>query len=47
MEVTTRSGDVLKVCFERGPGGFSQLELEGPARVVYWGELDERPAETS
>ncbi|MGD2154084.1 MAG: diaminopimelate epimerase [Gemmatimonadales bacterium] len=41
VEVTTRSGDRLTVRFRREPdGGFSDLELEGPARVVYWGTLE-------
>ncbi|UCC71684.1 MAG: diaminopimelate epimerase [Gemmatimonadota bacterium] len=40
VEVTTRSGDVLTIRFQRRPdGSFSDLELEGPARVVYRGEL--------
>jgi len=41
VEVTTRSGDRLTVRFRRDPdAGFSDLELEGPARVVYWGTLE-------
>ncbi|MGD2217308.1 MAG: diaminopimelate epimerase [Gemmatimonadales bacterium] len=41
VEVETRSGDRLTVRFQRGSdGGFSDLELEGPARVVYWGTLE-------
>ncbi len=41
VEVTTRSGDRLTVRFRReADGGFSDLELEGPARVVYWGTID-------
>ncbi|NIW38328.1 MAG: diaminopimelate epimerase [Gemmatimonadetes bacterium] len=42
VEVTTRSGDVLTVRFQRhADGSFSGLELEGPARVIYRGVLDE------
>jgi diaminopimelate epimerase len=42
VEVTTRSGDRLTVRFRREPGGgFSDLELEGAARVVYWGTLEQ------
>ncbi|NIN73549.1 MAG: diaminopimelate epimerase [Gemmatimonadetes bacterium] len=45
VEVTTRSGDRLTVRFRRGPDGrFSELELEGPARVVYWGTLGQEPS---
>jgi diaminopimelate epimerase len=41
VEVTTWSGDRLTVRFRREPDdSFSDLELEGPARVVYWGTLD-------
>lgn len=41
VEVATRSGDRLTVRFQReSDGSFSDLELEGPARVVYWGRLD-------
>jgi diaminopimelate epimerase len=40
VEVTTRSGDRLTVRFQRETdGSFTDLELEGPARVVYWGTL--------
>jgi diaminopimelate epimerase len=42
VEMETRSGDVLTIRFQRRPdGGFSQLELEGPARFVYRGELSD------
>lgn len=41
VAVETRSGDVLTVRFQRSAdGGFSDLELVGPARIIYWGELD-------
>jgi len=40
VKMMTRSGDVLTIRFQRGPDGrFSQLELEGPARFIYQGEL--------
>jgi diaminopimelate epimerase len=40
VAVKTRSGDVLTIRFERrDDGGFTLLELEGPARTVYTGEL--------
>ncbi len=40
VAVETHSGDVLTIRFERtADGEFSQPELEGPARVVYRGEL--------
>jgi len=40
VEMLTRSGDVLTIRFQRGSDGrFSQLELEGPARFIYQGEL--------
>ena len=40
VEVETRSGDVLTIRFRRdGDGGFKDMEMEGPARVVYWGSL--------
>ena len=40
VAVETHSGDVLTIRFERtADGEFSQPELEGPARVVYSGEL--------
>ncbi len=40
IEMLTRSGDVLTIRFQRTPDGrFSQLELEGPARFIYRGEL--------
>ncbi|UCC48756.1 MAG: diaminopimelate epimerase [Gemmatimonadota bacterium] len=40
VQAETRSGDVLTVHFQRNAdGSFSQLELEGPARIIYWGEL--------
>ncbi len=44
VEVETRSSEVLTVHFERTTdGGFTNLELEGPARFVFWGEYrDER-----
>ena len=41
VAVENRSGDVLTVRFERLPdGSFTRLELEGPARFVYWGQLE-------
>ncbi len=45
VAVETRSGDVLTVRFDLlADGSFSGLELEGPARFVYWGELrDDAP----
>lgn len=40
VTVETRSGDSLTVRFERDvTGGFFNLELEGPARIIYRGEL--------
>jgi len=40
VAMLTRSGDVLTIRFQRGSEGrFSQLELEGPARFIYQGEL--------
>jgi len=40
VAMLTRSGDVLTICFQRGSDSrFSQLELEGPARFIYRGEL--------
>lgn len=40
VAVETRSGDVLTIRFERrDDGGFTLLELEGPARTVYTGQL--------
>ncbi len=40
VSVETRSGDVLTIRFERrDDGGFTLLELEGPARMVYSGEF--------
>jgi diaminopimelate epimerase len=40
VSVATRSGDVLTIRFERrSDGGFTGLVLEGPARLVYAGEL--------
>ncbi|NIR42841.1 MAG: diaminopimelate epimerase [Gemmatimonadetes bacterium] len=41
VAVETRSGDTLTVRFQRQDDGrFTLLELEGPARLVYTGELD-------
>lgn len=40
VAVETHSGEVLTIRFERDPrGGFSDVELEGPTRIVFWGEL--------
>lgn len=40
VAVETHSGEVLTIRFEHdGQGGFANVALEGPARVVYWGEL--------
>lgn len=40
VEMLTRSGDVLTIRFQRAADDrFSQLELEGPARFIYRGEL--------
>ncbi len=40
VTVETRSGDELTVRFQPEDGGsFSRLELEGPARIIYRGEL--------
>ncbi|KPK65813.1 MAG: hypothetical protein AMS21_03835 [Gemmatimonas sp. SG8_38_2] len=40
VEMLTRSGDVLTICFQQSSDGrFSQLELEGPARFIFRGEL--------
>ena len=41
VAVETRSGDVLTIRFERrDDGGFTLLELEGPARLVYRGTVE-------
>ncbi len=39
VEVETRSGDILIIRFRREGDNFSELELEGPARIIYRGEL--------
>ena len=40
VEMLTRSGDVLTIRFRRASDGrFVELELEGPARFIYRGEL--------
>ncbi|UCF19410.1 MAG: diaminopimelate epimerase [Gemmatimonadota bacterium] len=40
VTVETRSGDLLIVRFRRrNDGGFHGLELEGPARIIYRGDL--------
>lgn len=40
VAVETRSGDVLTIRFERrDDGGFTLLELEGPARPIFTGQL--------
>lgn len=38
VAVETRSGDVLTVRFQQDGNSFFELELEGPARVIYRGE---------
>jgi diaminopimelate epimerase len=39
VAVETRSGDVLTVRFQQSADGtVSDLELEGPAQIIYWGE---------
>lgn len=41
VRVRVRSGDHLKAHFApRGEGGFSEVWLEGPARLVYTGEIE-------
>jgi diaminopimelate epimerase len=42
ITVETRSGEELVVRFRRHGDQFHDLELEGPARVVYYGELSPR-----
>lgn len=43
VEVVTRSGDTLAIYFEQGPDGekgrFTEVYLEGDAKVVYEGDL--------
>ncbi len=42
VSVETRSGDVLTIRFERQPdGSYADIELEGPARIVYSGSIDD------
>ena len=41
VTLSTRSGSRLKVYFERGGGQWEAVYLEGDARVIYTGELDE------
>lgn len=47
VAVETHSGETLTIRFARdGQGGFADVELEGPARVIYWGELRDTDLET-
>ncbi|OPY11956.1 diaminopimelate epimerase [Syntrophus buswellii] len=39
VEVTVRSGEVLKIHFEKNDGAFRNVYLEGRVRVVYEGQL--------
>lgn len=39
VPVFTRSGERLEVSFKRGPAGFAGVRLEGPARLVFQGEV--------
>jgi len=39
VKLLTRSGEYLQVYFEKGGSGFSDIFLEGDARVIYTGEL--------
>lgn len=39
VAVETRSGEILRVRFTRDGDRFRDLELEGPARLIYAGEL--------
>ena len=39
LKVLTRSGSILKIHFEENAGRFSQVYLEGDARVIYAGML--------
>jgi len=39
VKLQTRSGEYLKVYFKRSGAGFSDVYLEGDARVIYKGEL--------
>jgi diaminopimelate epimerase len=42
VSVLTWSGDTLTVRFQRrADGGITSLELEGPARLVFRGELSD------
>ncbi|WP_028323743.1 diaminopimelate epimerase [Desulfatirhabdium butyrativorans] len=41
IAVDTRSGSLLTIHFERSDGGFSNLFLEGDARIIYKAELSE------
>ena len=39
IRVHTRGGDVLSVNFRRGDGRFTDIRLEGPAKVTFLGEV--------
>jgi len=39
VNVLVKSGETLKIYFERNQGGFEKVYLEGPAKVVYQGTL--------
>ncbi|MDI6775994.1 MAG: diaminopimelate epimerase [Syntrophales bacterium] len=39
VEVSVRSGEILKVYFERTEGGFENIYLEGKTKIVYQGLL--------
>jgi diaminopimelate epimerase len=39
VEVRVKSGEVLKVYFERIEGGFENIYLEGKTKIVYQGFL--------
>ena len=40
IAVTTRSGGILTIHFERAGQGFRSVYLEGDARIVYAAELE-------
>ncbi|MCI0527561.1 MAG: hypothetical protein L0Y56_08980, partial [Nitrospira sp.] len=41
VEVQVRSGEILKIYFEKRGDRFTQVFMEGEVRVVYEGEMGE------
>ena len=39
VDVRVQSGELLRIHFEKGEGGFAKVYLEGKAKVVYQGKL--------